>query len=122
MSVLDLYRTCRRALPIAAVHEPLGGEMAGQLREEIGVHATARRGPKPCLDIFHLLVMRYAFYSSQLLMHRPTCCQVEPWLKISFRTEHLVLENWPRLFLATGTGLSNARLHEVASAIAAVAA
>jgi hypothetical protein len=30
------------------------------------------------------------FYSSQLLMHRPTRCQVEPWLKISFRTEHLV--------------------------------
>jgi len=39
------------------------------------------------------------FYSSQLLMHRPTRCRVEPWLKISFRTEHLV----PRLFLATGT-------------------
>ena len=97
-------------------------EMAAQLREEIGVHATARRGPKPCLDIFHLLVMRYAFYSSQLLMHRPTRCRVEPWLKISFRTEHLVLGNWPRLFLATGTGLSHARLHEVASAIAAVAA
>jgi hypothetical protein len=62
------------------------------------------------------------FYSSQLLMHRPTRCRVEPWLKISFRTEHLVLENWPRLFLATGTSLSYARLHEVASAIAAVAA
>ena len=30
------------------------------------------------------------FYSSQLLMHRPTRCRVEPWLKISFRTEHLV--------------------------------
>ena len=62
------------------------------------------------------------FYSSQLLMHRSTRCRVEPWLKLSFRTEHLVLENWPRLFLATGTGLSHARLHEVASAIAAVAA
>ena len=35
--------------------------MAGQLREEIGVPATARRGPKPCLDIFRLPFMRYAF-------------------------------------------------------------
>src|SRR6516165_6680185 len=90
-------------------------EMAAQLREEIGVHATARRGPKPCLDIFHLLVMRYAFYSSQLLMHRPTRCKVEPGGRPR-------LEKWPRLFLATGTALSHARLHDVASAIAAVAA
>jgi hypothetical protein len=44
------------------------------------------------------------FYSSQLLMHRPTCCQVEPRLKISFRIEPR-LENWPRLFLATGAVL-----------------
>jgi hypothetical protein len=35
--------------------------MAGQLREEIGVHATARRGPKPCWDILCLAFMRYAF-------------------------------------------------------------
>ena len=91
------------------------------LREEIGARATARRGPKPCWDILCLAFMRYAFLLKPAA-HASPDCRVEPWLKLSFRTEHLVLENWPRLFLATGTGLSYARLHEVASAIAAVAA
>ena len=50
-----------------------------------------RRAAAPNLvGIFFVFILcDMLFYSSQLLMHRPTRCRVEPWLKISFRTEHL---------------------------------
>ena len=128
MSAFGPGRTCRRAIPIDA-SRPRRLRTPRRRGECLSIAQGRSEYMRPRAAAPNLVGMFFAsplcdmlLYSSQLLMHRPTRCRVEPWLKLSFRTEHLVLENWPRLFLATGTGLSYARLHEVASAIAAVAA
>jgi hypothetical protein len=51
----------RRQFQMVRLLAFLGGENACQFHEKIGVHATARRGRKPCWEVFRIPVMRYAF-------------------------------------------------------------